>query len=203
MKSDQNQVKKAAQELGAEIGKDSIGQTSEEETKKHSDAYEKTAERIVQKGLMPKDIIGLSDQMVEGIYGQAYRMYQTGRYTDASQLFRLLVMINSNEAKYLLGLAACFHMLKEYKAATETYAVCAIIDPNNPIPHYHCSDCFIQLNDKISAMIALELAVQRAGDKPEYKNLKDRATLTIESLKKELNQSLEQSQQQSQQPQNK
>ncbi len=192
MKRDQQQVKKAAQELGTKIKNESLKEiedsTAQGDIKKDSVKanFSKSAQKIIQKGMQPKDMIGLSDQMVEGIYGQAYRLYQTGRYDDASQLFRLLIMINSNESKYLLGLAACFHMLKEYKSALETYAICAVIDSMSPVPHYHSSDCYLQKGDKISAVISLELAVQRSEGKPEYQNLKDRAKLTIESLKKEI-----------------
>jgi type III secretion system low calcium response chaperone LcrH/SycD len=85
-----------------------------------------------------------------------------------------------------MGLAACFHMMKEYKNAVSTYAICGVIDPDNPIPHYHASDCYIHMNDPVSALIALEMAIKRAGDKPEYQMLKDRALLSIESLKKEI-----------------
>ncbi|NGX43339.1 MAG: hypothetical protein K940chlam7_01634, partial [Chlamydiae bacterium] len=55
----------------------------------------------------------------------------------------------------------------------------------SPIPHYHASDCYIQMKDPISAIISLEMAVKRSGNKPEYKTLKDRAMMTIESLKEE------------------
>ncbi len=174
MKGDQRQIKKATEDLGAKVG--------DEKSKE----FKSVAEKVVQGGTMPKDMMGLSDAMVEGIYGQAYRLYNTGKYKDASQLFRLLIMLNSSEPKYAMGLAACFHMIKEYRNAISTYTICGVIDPENPIPHYHASDCYIHLNDPASALMALEMAVKRAGNKPEYQTLKDRALLTIESLKKEI-----------------
>lgn len=179
MKSDQNQVKKATEEMGAKLNKGPAGKGLRKN-------YSKTAQKLIEKGFIPKDALGLSDQMVEGIYGQAYRLYQTGRYNDAIQLFRLLIMINATEPKYTFGLAACFHMLKEYKTAVETYMMCSLIDIESPVPHYHASDCYLHMKDNISALITLELAVKRSGQKPEFKALKDRALLTIESLKKEI-----------------
>jgi len=174
MKGDQYQIKKATEEIGATLSKEK------------SKDFQNVAAKVVQGGMMPKDMMGLSDAMVEGIYGQAYRLYNTGKYKDASQLFRLLIMLNSTEPKYAMGLAACFHMLKEYKNAVSTYAICGVIDPENPVPHYHASDCYIHMNDPVSALIALEMAVKRAGDKTEYQTLRDRALLTIDSLKKEI-----------------
>ncbi len=147
---------------------------------------QKLGSKIAGNGVTPKDAMGLNDDMVEGIYAQAYRLYNTGKYKEASQLFRLLIMLNGAEPKYALGLAACFHMSKDYETAAEAYSNCGVLEPNNPIPHYHASDCYLQMGDKVSAMIALEMAVKRSGTKPEFVQLKDRALMTIESLKQEI-----------------
>jgi len=149
-------------------------------------ALEDIGNKIFKQGMLPKDALGLSDAIIEGIYAQAYQLYNTGKYTEASHLFRMLVMLNTTEVKYILGLAACLHMLKEYQNAVQTYAMCAILDPENSVPHYHSSDCYVQMKDYLSAIISLDLAVQRAGDKPEYAKLKERASMSIESLKKQI-----------------
>lgn len=174
MKGDQKEeVRKAIEKMGLKL---------DGEQGKEMDQLSKTA---ITERLLPKNAMGLSDAMVEGLYSQAYRLYNTGKYKDASQLFRLLIMIDSTEAKYTMGLAACFHMLKEYESAVSTYALCALIDPDSPIPFYHSSDCYIQMKDLVSAIIALEMAVKRAAGKPEFQSLQDRALMTIESLKKD------------------
>lgn len=174
MKSEQHQLKKATEEIGAGVGQKKGAET------------QNLMSKVMQKFASPKDAMGLSDAMVEGIYGQAYRLYNTGKYREASQIFRLLIMLNTVEPKYTMGLAACFHMLKEYKAAADIYALVTVIDPKSPIPFYHASDCFIQMSDPASAIIALEMAIECAGDNPAFKTLKDRASLSLESLKKEL-----------------
>ncbi len=174
MKGEQKrEVKKAAEKLSEKIAKD------------QGKDFSKISKDALGQQLLPKNILGLSDSMVEGLYGQAYRLYNTGKYKDACQLFRLLVMIDSTEARYSMGLAACMHMMKEYHNAASAYTLCSMIDPESPIPHYHASDCYIQLKDNLSAIISLEMAVKRAGSKPEYQSLKDRALMTIESLKKD------------------
>lgn len=174
MKGEQKaQVKKAVAEMGEKLKK---------EAGKNLENMSKSA---VMEKLLPKNALGMSDAMVEGLYSQAYRLYNTGRFKDASQMFRLLVMIDSTEAKFTMGLAACFHMQKEYESAISTYALCGILDPDSPIPHYHASDCYIQMKDLVSAIISLEMAVKRAEGKPEFASLRDRAMMTIESLKKD------------------
>ena len=175
MKGEQQQIKKAVEKVGEKM--------SEGEAKE----YVKTAiQRTTRKGASAKDALGLTDAMVEGVYGQAYRLYNTGKYKEAIQIFRLLIMINSTDSKYAMGLAACFHMMKDFKAALDAYSIVSVVDPESPISFYHSSDCFMQMGDQASALIALEMAIKRAGEKPEFKTLKDRATLTAESLKKEV-----------------
>lgn len=176
MKGEQKeQIKKAVSQLGGDL------------SSKYGKDVNKLSRETLLEQMLPKNILGLSDAMLEGLYSQAYRLYNTGKYNDASQLFRMLVMMDSTEAKYALGLAACFHMMKEYQSAISTYALVGIMDPDSPIPHYHASDCYIQMKDFVSAIISLEMAVKRAGDKPEFQALKDRSLMSIESLKKQAN----------------
>lgn len=172
MKGEQEEIKKAVDQVTG--------------LENYQGPMKDTVQRATRKGASPKDALGLTDAMVEGVYGQAYRLYNTGKYKEAIQVFRLLMMINSTEPKYAMGLAACFHMSKDYKTAVNTYSIVGIIDPENPISFYHASDCFMQMGDPVSALVSLEMAIKRAGDKPEFKTLKDRATLTVESLKKEV-----------------
>lgn len=166
-------IKKGIEDIGEEL--------KEEKGKDYSDLIEK----VLKKSLMVKDMLGMSDAMVEGIYSQAYRLYNNGKYREAVHLFRLLIMLNSTEPKYLMGLAACFHMLKEYKAAVETYALCSILDQENPLPSFHSSDCYLQIKDIPSAIVSLNLAVKRAKGKMEYKILHDRCVITLEGLNKQ------------------
>lgn len=153
---------------------------------KNSEAMKQHAQDVMKNGFSIKDMIGVKDEAVEAIYGQAYLLYNTGKYRDAAEVFRLLVMLNSTEVKYLLGLGACFHMLREYENAASIYTLCSIIDPNTPIPHFHVSDCYLQMGDKHSAYIALKMAIARADNKPEFAIMKERAQITLEGLKKDV-----------------
>ena len=176
---DKGQMRKEALNLG------------ENQQEKLDKALGELGSKMLKQGMSPKDAMGVNDTYLENVYAQAYRLYNTGKYAEATHLFRILIMLNAMEPKYMLGLAACFHMLKEYNNAIQTYTMYTALDPQSPIPHYHTSDCFIQMKDYLSAMICLELAIERAGDKPEYAKMKERAQLSLESLKKQVNSSPE------------
>lgn len=174
MKPEEQQVKGAALKIGKGI---------EEQLR---NAVPTILKSTLETGKIPKEALGFSEERVRTIYAQAYRLYNTGKYTDASHLFRLLIALVPTDAKYYLGLAACFHLLKEYQGAVQVYTACAAIDAKSPVAYFHSSDCYIQLHDQMSAWVALQMAVERAGDQPAYQVLKERALLTIENIKKEL-----------------
>lgn len=174
MKGREQEVIKEAANVGAQIKETMQGST------------QAAVKQATRQGMSIKESLGLTDAMAEGIYSQAYRLYNAGNFRDAIQIFRMLMMVNTNEPKFAMGLAACLHMLKEYKNAADVYAILAVIDATNPVPFYHASDCFIHMKDNRSALIMLKMAVKWAGDKPEYRILKDRALLMIEGLEKEL-----------------
>lgn len=172
MARDEEQIKRAADSIGEEISPEMM------------ESMKGLAQTIMQTGTVPKEALGFNDEKMHEIYGQAYRLYNTGKYKEAVDLFRSLVILDATEVKYSLGLAACYHLMKEYEAAAKIYSIAGLIDATDPVPHFHASDCYIQMKDMVAALICLEMAVKKAGNRPEYQVLKDRALLTIESLKK-------------------
>lgn len=177
MRSDETQVKKAVEKLGKNINK--AGGNQDKNLTVLSNEFFKN-------GHMPRDIFNLNDRQVETLYAQAYNFYQMGRYFDAIQIFRLLIILNVGEVKYVLGLASCMHMMKEFKNAADIYTFCTILDPENPIPFYHMSDCFLEMKDPHSAYVSLEMAIKKAGIKPEFQVLKDRAAITLQNLRNKI-----------------
>jgi type III secretion system low calcium response chaperone LcrH/SycD len=152
-----------------------------------SEEMEKTLTDIFTKifiqGMSLKEAVGMSDGLMEEVYGQAYRLYNSGNYQDGKELFRMLMVLNPMEPKYALGVAACDHMLKDYAKAIEGYTVCSMLEPSNPIPYYHASDCCIKMNDIPTALTFLQIVVDLTKNKPEFTIIKDRSQLMIDGLK--------------------
>ncbi len=140
----------------------------------------------MNKGIMPKHALHLGDETMEAIYGQAYNLYNQGRYKEASYIFRLLMLLDYMTPKYILGLAASLHRMKEYTTAANVYLLCGTLDSGNPLPHYHAADCYMQLNLPVMAVFTLNLAIAAAGTQPQYAIIKERATLMRDTLDKQL-----------------
>ena len=135
---------------------------------------------------MPKQALHLNDETMEAIYGQGYNLYNQGRYKEASYIFRLLMLLDYMTPKYVLGLAASLHRMKEYMTAANIYLLCGTLDATNPLPHYHAADCYMQQNLPVLAVFSLDLAISAAGDQPQYSIIKERATLMRDALDKQL-----------------
>jgi type III secretion system low calcium response chaperone LcrH/SycD len=140
----------------------------------------------LNKGVMPKNALHLGDETMEAIYGQGYNLYNQGRYKEASYIFRLLMLLDYMTPKYILGLAASLHRMKDYKAAANVYLLCGTLDGGNPLPHYHAADCYIQLNLPIMAIFSLDLAITAAGTQPQYAVIRERALLMRDTLDKQV-----------------
>ena len=174
MKGEEQQVKQEIDQISEKVGREEL------------DKFNKILDNITTKKMPPKEALGIGDDKIENVYAHAYQLYNSGKYTEAGYLFRLLMVLEPTEVKHYIGLAATMHMQKEFENAVRVYAIAGIVDPDNPIPYFHASDCYIQMRDKASAIIMLDMAVQKSKNKPEFQILKDRALLTIEGLKRDL-----------------
>lgn len=132
-----------------------------------------------------REIYGITDDAMLGeMYDQAYRLYSAGNFYNASTLFRILVEINPLKQEYIMGLASCFHMMKQYGPAVKIYHIAGVLDPHSPLPFYHAADCLMQLDDPVTAISFLEMAVERSSSNKEYQTLKETSLLMIQGIKK-------------------
>lgn len=166
------------EEAVREVIKGKSGKISSEDEEK----LVELGSKMIKENLTPKQAMGISNEMMEAIYSFGYRLYNNGKYQQAAPVFRLLVMLEPGQGKYLMGLAACFHMSKEYQNAATTYSLCGLIDLNDPLPYYHASDCYFQLGQKELAVKSLAISIQKMKDRPEYEALMNRAQINLELL---------------------
>ena len=94
----------------------------------------------------------------EEIYPHAFALYNQGNYVQAGALFSQLVLQNPFDEKLWRGLAASKQMEREYEAALCAWALVAILQENDPLPHFHAAECYLSLHDAEEAMKALDAA---------------------------------------------
>lgn len=137
----------------------------------------------IENGKLPKDALGMSDVDMEKFYAFAYNLYTHGKYREAKALMYHMMELDPKNSRYPMGIAACLHQLKNYGLASGFYLISATLDPLSPIPFYYMYDCFKNLNDLSSALLMLDIVIEKCADNPEHAILKERSIRTQESLK--------------------
>lgn len=149
---------------------------------------EKLAQEVLKKmgenpGMTLKDATGISDEALEQVYSLAYNYYNQGKYIESISLFEILTGACPKTYKYVLGLAASYHQIQAYNDAFLGFYIALNLEPENPIPAYYATDCFLKQNLREEAQEFAEMTSCICADRPEYAHLKERCQLILESLK--------------------
>lgn len=103
-----------------------------------------------------KDTLSCEEQ--ERIYTAAHKLYETGAYPKALEFFLQLTHTGPFEEAFWRGQASCYQMLGAWDEALHTWAMCALLKEEDPLPHYHAAECLLSKNEKAEALKALAKA---------------------------------------------
>ena len=117
----------------------------------------------IQKGATMKDLQGVSDAAMEGMYAYAYRFYQQGKLKEAESFFRFLFMYDFRCAEYPMGLAAVYQLRGEYLKAIEYYAIAASLAKDDLRPVFHAAQCHLCVGNRQAARRNFEMVLERAA----------------------------------------
>lgn len=145
-------------------------------------SYDRIVQDSEDTGLPLKDIINVSDEMMEYMYGEAYLLHQNKRYLEASVAFSMLSRLDKTNTKYLSGLASSYLQLEEYESAAMIYQICSLIEPNNPYYPFHASNCYTKLEDYEKTADCLEACMEIGLKNEEYADFYTKAKELLETL---------------------
>ncbi|HHR6080778.1 TPA: type III secretion system translocator chaperone SicA [Providencia alcalifaciens] len=133
-------------------------------------------------GATYKDIHGIPQTTMDGIYAYAYEFYQQGKLEEAETFFRFLSIYDFYNTDYVMGLAAVYQLTKRYEKATELYALAFVLAKNDYRPLFHAGQCNLMLKKSSAAIHCFESVMENSFDADLQK--KSEAYLT--ALKKNL-----------------
>ena len=112
----------------------------------------------------------VSSTEVSKLYGLAYTLYCHQKYSEAYPIFRVLVDLAPQEAKYCKALAACLQMQKDYESALEHYQNAIILKTNQPDPYLfvYMADCQFALGQvpvALQTLSSAEKLAKKLGEK--------------------------------------
>lgn len=140
------------------------------------------AQKVLRGETTIKAELGLNDEQMEGMYAVAYNLYRSGKYEDARTCFAYLALFDPLQYRYAFGIASCLKLEGAYEMAAAQYALASGLDQAQPAPFLHMAECMLAVDEADSAKDALKIALEVAGDKPEYANLRDRASVILENI---------------------
>ncbi|MBA3816801.1 MAG: SycD/LcrH family type III secretion system chaperone [Parachlamydiaceae bacterium] len=127
------------------------------------------------EGKTAQQIMGFTDETMAKFYKAAYHLFENRHHSDAANAFLFLVTLNPYNHDYWLGLGMSTQMCGDYEAAIDAYEMAAISDISSPVPYFYLAKCLFAMHDRESALQALDLALEYAGDSSEYEELKQQA----------------------------
>lgn len=126
-----------------------------------------------------------TEAQLEELYEKGYNLYKSGHYKEALPHFKLLILGHPKEPRYVMALAATYHMLKDFTNAEFMYNCTSFLDPDNPVPQYHLADCCIHLNNSVGAYIALEMALTRCKRSIGHEALQERIEMLLTGMRQD------------------
>ncbi|QLH36286.1 MAG: hypothetical protein HWD61_09225 [Parachlamydiaceae bacterium] len=164
------------------ISQNAAGLTPEE-LKRH----EKAMIDIFEKGILPAEALGFSEEFLNHVYRYAYNLYQQNKIEEASQLFRWLKAMVPAYPKFTIALIQCFIQQKNWLAAVANLMELAYQDLEDPMPFVKMSECLMEAEDYGGALITMEKAIERAGNKQQYAQEKERWIMNYDYILSKLN----------------
>jgi len=124
-----------------------------------------------EKGKNLQEIYGYSDSMMDKFYLYGVDLYNEGRYTDASDIFLVLVNLNPLYYQVWLNLGMSEQLKDNLDAAKDAFEMAIMLSPNEPNPYLHSARCFLSSNDWDIANCYIALMkemVPNIEDDPNY-----------------------------------
>ncbi|MBB64704.1 MAG: CesD/SycD/LcrH family type III secretion system chaperone [Waddliaceae bacterium] len=129
------------------------------------------------------DIFGISQGATDQLYTHAQALFQQGQYGEANKLFSVLILATPDDGRYQFAYGASAQKAEMWLQAIYGFKNAAELEPGDPLPLYHLSHCYLVSEEHENARQALIGCIERCGDLKEYEKVKERATLTLKSIK--------------------
>lgn len=132
----------------------------------------------VTQGVTPKELKGIPDELMEGLYAYAYDFYNTGRLDDAETFFRFLCVYDFYNADYFMGLAAVYQLKKQYQKAVDTYALAFALGKHDYRSLFFTGQCQLAMNQIENAKQCFALVDKNSDDE----KLRTKAQVYLDTL---------------------
>ncbi len=111
-----------------------------------------------------KDIHEIPEDMMNSLYAHAYQFYLKGKLDNAETFFRFLCMYDFYNTDYFMGLAAVYHLKKQYQKAADLYSVVFAMSSDDYRSVFHAGQCQLMMGENLKARRCFELVCDKSKD---------------------------------------
>lgn len=151
---------------------------NETTTPHDNDEYAQLVLDGLQAGAAIKDLHGVSEDMLEGVYAYAHRFYSNGELDKAETFFRFLCLYDFYNGEYALGLGAVYQMQRHYQKAIDMYAVAFALTRADYRPMLHVGQCHLALGRLVLAGECFQSVIAHGKDAA----LSERAQVYLQAM---------------------
>ncbi|HDL6961212.1 TPA: type III secretion system translocator chaperone SicA [Yersinia enterocolitica] len=138
--------------------------------------------QALMSGNSYKDIHGIPQITMDGLYAYAYEFYQQGKLSEAETFFRFLSIYDFYNTDYVMGLAAIYQLTKRYEKAAELYSLAFVLAKDDYRPLFHAGQCNLMLKKSSAALHCFESTFNKSNDS----ELQQKSSIYLTALKKNL-----------------
>lgn len=118
----------------------------------------------VNQGVTLKEIHGISDEQMDGLYSLAYDFYHQGRLDDAEKFFRFLCIYDFYCVDFLMGLAAVYQLKGTYQKAADIYAIAFAQSDSDYRPMLYSGQCQLAMGKSGKARQCFKAVIEYSGE---------------------------------------
>ena len=103
---------------------------------------------------------------VERFYAYGFAQYGSGNWNEAADTFRVLCTKRPMEPRFWFALAGTLQEAGSYHDALPSWAMAALLQPEDPYPHFHAAECCLSMkmtHDAAKALSESDRRIQSAA----------------------------------------
>jgi len=125
-----------------------------------------------------KDVQGISDDDMGGLYAFAFEFYEQGRLDDAEKFFHFLCIYDFYNSQYWMGLAAVHQLKGNHQKAIDLYAIAFAQGKSDWRPMLYTGQCQLALGRIGKARLCFEYVLEQSGED----SLRQQARVYLDTL---------------------
>ncbi len=155
------------------MANDSVAQTM-------AKLVEQGAKKMYRGSVSLSDVVGLSDDELEAMYGVGYHLFNWGKYQPALDIFSVLTLYSPFRGHYWRAAGAVNQAMKRFKEAVLAYDMAITNNNQDAVSYTYRGESLLALGDTNAGVRDLKKAIEVGESFAAYANWVKRAKTLLQ-----------------------